>query len=441
MSHEILLKEFAFKHRLRSAEHHRGTHEEFAKRTNALLSPRSVLDPQRRAKLAANAHTWCSDDRALIVAAARVCDSGGDAAGIDGVHPSDLSREMIPPLARQLRDRLRSGDYQPAPCRKIEVAKASGAGTRTVEIPSIRDRIVGTAVSRVLTRFFEPEFDERSFGFRPRRNRLLALAELLTVSDVEARRCLIVDDLVDAFGRVPLPRLWQILQARLPGGEKFVDLMRSIIGHERTRGLPQGHPVSPLLLNIYLDHVLDRWWRSELRDIPLLRTADDLAILCRSHHEAERVYPQIRQRLQAAGFTLHGATIPHLFDARHEPVEFLGFSVQLQDSDWQITLPSSLQRRVQRRIQKLPPPPDGLPSAVRGIEGLISQLGPTYGDTDRTLFCGQLAAELATKGLHAAIDQTRWHQLWQAAWMRWQATLIRQRKRHDGDAEDEDDDA
>jgi hypothetical protein len=195
-----------------------------------------------------------------------------------------------------------------------------------------------------------------------------------------------------------------------------------------------------VLLNIYLDHVLDRWWRKTRPDVPLLRTADDLAILCRSRREAERVYPQLARRLQGVGFDLHGADSSHLFDLRQVHVPFLGFNVQQRGSDWLITLPASFRKRLEHRIHRLQCAPDGLPTAVHGIEGLFSQLGPAFHDADRPQLYGEMTAALTAKGLQAAVRNERWEQLWQTAWMRWQSILARQQKNRSGKHCDDDDD-
>lgn len=428
MSINFLHPKLMFERQLQRVDQHRGSSDDYVRRVMSLLGPHRVRNREQRQQLAACAARWCSDDRMLLHAACELQQTGGDAPGVDGIRSTELEREHLIAIARQLHDRIRGGRYQPAPSRPVSIRKSNG-GERVLEIPAVQDRIVGKACATILSRFFEPEFDARSYGFRRSRNRLQALAEAVSVSEHEQRTHWIVDDIVAAFEHVPLARLWQILRARLPGGESFVELLRTVIGTQRTRGLPTGHPLSPLLLNIYLDHVLDRWWRKQYPAVPLLRTADDLLILCRSQGEAEQVYPALARRLRDAGLQLHGAEQPQVLDVRHTAAEFLGFQVRWHADDWSIRLSADWRQQIGRRLRRLPAPPDGLAEARQVIEAVIAQCGPVYAQRSEVL--DFIAQQLSSRGLEVALEATRLQQLWQAAGMRWQAA--RQRDQPDNE--------
>ncbi len=420
---ELLRENRLFEQQLRRADQHRGSSDDYVRRVNRLLGPERVRDPAKRKQLAAHAAKLCSDERLLLHVAQELQQSGGGAPGVDGVGPGELERVHLFSIARQLRDQLRSGRYHPAPLRRVSIRKPDG-GARNLEIPTVQDRIVGKACAKILARFFEPEFDARSYGFRPSRNRLQALAEAISVTNHEDRQHWIVDDIIKAFEHVPLERLWQVIHKRLPGGEAFIQQIKTAIGSDRKRGLPTGHPLSPLLLNLYLDHTLDRWWRKEYPTVPLLRTADDLLVLSQSEDEARRVYPDLVKRLNAAGMQMHGAERLPVEHVRRTAVEYLGFRVRHEADDWSITLSANWQQRLERRLRRLPGPPDGLAETRHVIEALIGQCGPAYAQRIEVL--DFIAQRLSQRGLQAAYDSNRLQQHWQAGWMRWQALRQRQ---------------
>src|SRR4051812_44973032 len=104
------------------------------------------------------------------------------------------------------------------------------------------------------------------------------MAELLATE--QQRVVWITADLKDAFGSVPLPRLMDLVGKRLPDA-RLTDLLRRIVGDQK-KGLPQGGPLSPFLMNLYADHFLDQKWRQQFPETPGIRYIDDELILCRA---------------------------------------------------------------------------------------------------------------------------------------------------------------
>jgi Reverse transcriptase (RNA-dependent DNA polymerase) len=175
----------------------------------------------------------------------------------------------------------------------------------------------------VLDRFF----DERSFGYRPGRGPLGALAEAERLTFLEGRRKWLADDIRDAFGSVPIPRLLQVVRKMLPDDALIEFLVRVLEGHRGT-GLRQGGSLSPLLLNAYLHHNLDRPWRRAWPDTPLLRYADDLLALAKTHREAEAAHAWLVERLLPAGFCLKGSSASVIHSLKPGPVFWLGFEIR-----------------------------------------------------------------------------------------------------------------
>ena len=108
--------------------------------------------------------------------------------------------------------------------------------------------------------------------------------------------------------RCPQHRLLDVVRYRLPD-EGIVRLIERMVLTETGRGLRQGGCLSPLLLNLYLDHHLDRRWRMRHPDLPLIRVADDILVLTRNQEEAQQTWTDLREMLLPAGMPLKGYTV------------------------------------------------------------------------------------------------------------------------------------
>lgn len=208
-------------------------------------------------------------------------------------------------VLRGARDDLRSGKYAFLPGRRVRIPKPSGRGIRTLLLPNILDRVVHRAMVVALQPFLDPLFVRNSFGFRPAPaggyQRAVASLEHLYADGTS--KAWVVADIRDAFPSVPVPRLLDVVAKYLPSPD-LRRLIRSVVTAESRPQLAQGSPISPLLLNLYLHHLLDRPWITAHPDWPLLRFADDLLVMCPSVEEARTAYDSLRLRVRAAGFKL-----------------------------------------------------------------------------------------------------------------------------------------
>jgi RNA-directed DNA polymerase len=235
-------------------------------------------------------------------AAYQAVKANAGAPGIDGMTVEQLGphlREHWPGIAAKLL----AGRYRPTAVRAVDIPKPHG-GTRTLGIPTVLDRFLQQAILQLLTPVFDPDFSTHSHGFRPQRSAHDAVRE--AKSHVEAGRCWVVDiDLKAFFDQVNHDLLMREI-ARKVGDRRLLKLIGSFLragmtraGERsvaaRTKGTPQGGPLSPLLANIYLDR-FDQ--EMEARGLAFVRYADDIAIYARSQRAAERIKESVIKWLE-----------------------------------------------------------------------------------------------------------------------------------------------
>jgi RNA-directed DNA polymerase len=265
--------------------------------------------------------------RTLAVAWEKVRVNSG-ASGVDGesVERFEARREEY---LVELSDALRQGSYQPQAVRRVEIPKGDGR-MRPLGIPTVKDRVVQTAMKLVLEPIFETKFLPSSYGFRPGRGCKDALREVDRLLG-EGFAVVVDADLKGYFDSIPHGKLMDRVEAHISDG-RLLALLRSYLeqdifdGMERwtpTQGTPQGAVMSPLLANLYL-HALDELMRD--RGHRMVRYADDFVILCRSRDDADAALAEVREWVQANGLTLHPDKT-HVGDWRQpgEGFDFLGY--------------------------------------------------------------------------------------------------------------------
>lgn len=265
-------------------------------------------------------------ERTLRAAFSQVAENEG-AAGIDHVTISMFESHRDEELKR-LSDQLRNGTYRPQLIRRHYIPKPGTQEKRPLGIPTVRDRVVQTAVRMVIEPIFEHEFAEHSYGFRPKRgckDALRRVDELL-----KSGYTYIVDaDLKSYFDTIPHDRLMALVGQKVTDG-RMLTLIEMFLKQGVLDGLqewtpetgsPQGAVISPLLSNIYLnplDHQMAK------AGFEMVRYADDFVILCRSPEEASRALAMVQDWTAAAGLTLH-PTKTRIVDAADGAFEFLGY--------------------------------------------------------------------------------------------------------------------
>lgn len=201
--------------------------------------------------------------------------------GIDGVTFGDIEAKGLDDFINQIREELINGLYYPSRNRKVEIPKSNGK-TRTLGIPTIKDRVVQGALKLILEPIYEADFADGSYGFRPKRSQHQAITKVAK-SIMRGYTKVIDVDLTAYFDNVNHKILMDKVSRRI-NDPKIMRLMKLVLKANGKKGVPQGGVISPLLSNIYLnaiDHMFERakeeTKRNGYENIDYCRYADDSA--------------------------------------------------------------------------------------------------------------------------------------------------------------------
>jgi RNA-directed DNA polymerase len=261
--------------------------------------------------------------------------ANGGGAGVDGQTIEKIELRGKEEFLRNLSEELRQQTYQGSAVKRVWIPKSNG-GQRPLGIPTIKDRVAQMACLLVIEPIFEADFEEHSYGFRPKRSAHDAITKIK--EHLKSGKTEVYDaDLSKYFDTIPHDKLMIVLKERIKD-QRMLKLIKKWLkapvydngqytgGKNNKVGTPQGGVISPLLSNLYL-HLLDKIVNMTTSifkrlQIVMVRYADDFVLMGKKLKE--EALDKLRKVLDRMELKLNEEKSKQI-NAKETPFNFLGF--------------------------------------------------------------------------------------------------------------------
>ncbi len=259
----------------------------------------------------------------------------GGSAGVDGLTFEMIESAGVEIFLKELKEELRQQTHQASAVKRVWIPKDNG-GKRPLGIPTIKDRVAQMACKLVIEPIFEADFEDSSYGFRPKRSGQEAITKIKEY--LKSGKTEVYDaDLSNYFDTIPHDKLKIALEERI-ADKRVLTLINKWLkapiyedgqfkgGKKNKEGVPQGGVISPLLSNLYL-HLLDRivsFSKGLFKrlGIAMVRYADDFILMGKIMEST--AITKLKELLERMGLRLNEKKSSQI-DAREQPFHFLGF--------------------------------------------------------------------------------------------------------------------
>jgi len=308
-------------------------------RRSSVKQSRTVTQPGKPREEVADPAKPFNISRHRVYEAYRLVKANAGSAGVDKQSIAEYEEDLKDNLYK-LWNRMSSGSYMPPPVKAVPIPKKSG-GERLLGVPTVNDRIAQMVVKLEFEPTVEPHFLVDSYGYRPGKSALDAIG-------VTRKRCWRHDwvlefDIKGLFDNIPHDLLMKAVEKHTDTAWIKLYIRRWLTApmqmtdgtqQARERGTPQGGVISPLLANLYLHYVFDKWLQRHYPHIEWCRYADDGLLHCNSEAQARFLLKVIGERFAQCGLELHPrkTRIVYCKDGRrkgsytHTSFDFLGYT-------------------------------------------------------------------------------------------------------------------
>jgi RNA-directed DNA polymerase len=245
----------------------------------------------------------------LVLYAFRLVKVNAGAAGVDEQSLRDFEQYLEDNLYK-IWNRMSSGSYFPPPVKAVPIPKKTG-GVRILGVPTVSDRIAQMVVKLVFEPTVEPCFLSDSYGYRPNKSALDAIG-------ITRKRCwqynwVVEYDIKGLFDNLDHELLMKAVNKHTANKWVILYITRWLKApiqmpdgklQERTRGVPQGGVISPVLSNLFLHYVFDVWMKRH-SEIPWCRYADDGLVHCETEVQAKQILEELHKRFNECRLELH----------------------------------------------------------------------------------------------------------------------------------------
>ena len=262
--------------------------------------------------------------------------------GIDELvidHIGEHSQKYLYPLW----NRLASGSYFPPPVKRVEIPKGKSK-MRALGIPTVLDRVAQGVIAKEIEAIVESQFSDNSFGYRPNKSAHDAVAQAKKncwkypwVIDMDIQGFF---DNIDHGLLIRALRYFTTEKHHITYVKRWlkapIQLKDGTLQANDVKGTPQGGVISPILANIFLHVVFDRWFELRYPDCPFERYADDVIIHVKNEPYARQILKAVKARFEACKLTLHPEKTKLVYckrkgrrkkkDVKHRQFDFLGFT-------------------------------------------------------------------------------------------------------------------
>lgn len=304
----------------------------------------------------------------ILAQAYKRCRVKDGSPGIDGMTYKDVEEYGVQRFLEELGEELRTRTYKPNPVKRVWIEKENG-GKRPLGIPTIKDRVAQQACKLVIEPIWEADFDDSSYGFRPKRSASAAVSQIK--ENLKTGMHDVYDaDLSKYFDTIPHDKLEVALKERITD-PRIIHLIKLWLkvpiveedgrytgGKRNKKGTPQGGVISPLLANIYMN-LLDRIVNKAggyfaKQGVKMIRYADDFILM--SRHIEQEALDRLHGYIERMGLTINEEKSKKV-NAKEQSFDFLGFTFRYDRSIlqrgsrfWNIFPKTKSQKRIRQKI-------------------------------------------------------------------------------------------